>query len=403
MKFYDVMYPDHEQRGRVFHDDLWHVRAMQLWNDWNTQVYEWATNRRRRQQQRSGDSDVEYLWMRSEDLLPGSPRRLECLQALAAFVGSTLTPEQICCLSRQGPRDYGKSIVHDPRLDNDLFHDHAGGTGRTIKDQWKRQERDREKAKAGGGTAVQPPGEELEAIKASLRQKEESLRSWQAALEEREASLEKMSKKGPDAVTYTKMGHAPTLPLRRRLVAVQGGAKVVPSSFLRDFQTWEGLSDTTLDSDLGEVKTFLLDGLITHGQDLLVQWDLNHLDDQSQALEGLASKARMTDLIQKLRVKLQEVRLYDHRMKQVERPGDPDVQKRYGKWQNVLSNNTELADYFYREGKKGLELFGYHPYRDIEYISKNGTASAIASYLNTSAYDGISCDESVACAPSSQG
>jgi uncharacterized membrane protein YgcG len=44
-----------------------------------------------------------------------------------------------------------------------------------------------------------------------------------------------------------------------------------------------------------------------------------------------------------------------------------DVTTRYGKWQQVLENNTRLSDYFYKEGAEGLKIFGYHPYTEIQY------------------------------------
>ena len=99
-----------EDKGVQFAMHMKHVQAMQLWNDWNTQVHEWATRHGTSRGEQSKQGDVEYLWMRSEDLLPGSPKRLECLHALAEFVGSTLTPNQLCTLSLQEARDYGKSV-----------------------------------------------------------------------------------------------------------------------------------------------------------------------------------------------------------------------------------------------------------------------------------------------------
>jgi hypothetical protein len=44
-----------------------------------------------------------------------------------------------------------------------------------------------------------------------------------------------------------------------------------------------------------------------------------------------------------------------------------DVTTRYGKWQQVLENNTRLSEYFYKEGAEGLKVFGYHPYTEIRY------------------------------------
>lgn len=314
LKFYRSTYTDYEEREDKFSGDLWNVRAMQLWNDWNTQVHEWATRHAVDNANSKSDSDVtvDYLWMRSEDLLPGSPRRLECLHALAEFVGSTLTPEQLCALSQQDARDYGKSVEHKtleapeaPPMD--------------IVGRWRQLELDK---KTTG------------MLKGRHRRHE--------------------------------------YPPRRRLSEFkQRESKIVPSSFIRDFETWKGLVQSETGKAVEQSKEFVLNGLIGHGIDLRSQWDLNDFDVQVDKLkEAGISKESTEVLIQQLRVKLQETRLYKHKRREEERPGDPNVTNRYGKWHGVLANNTELERYFYQEGAKGLEAFGYHPVKEIHYLTE---------------------------------
>ena len=60
---------------------------------------------------------------------------------------------------------------------------------------------------------------------------------------------------------------------------------------------------------------------------------------------------------------------------------DGDVKTRYGKWQAILANQTELSMYLHQEGAQGLEQFGYEPRKEISYM-KNQTSV---------------CDESVEC------
>lgn len=105
-KFYQTFYPNAtEQEKRIqkaIGNDTVQVKqvmAMQLWNDWNTQVYEFGTNH----------PSIDYLPIKTEDLL--SPdTRFEAIQQIAEFVGSPLSREQICCLSQRELHDMGKSM-----------------------------------------------------------------------------------------------------------------------------------------------------------------------------------------------------------------------------------------------------------------------------------------------------
>jgi hypothetical protein len=279
---------------------------MQLWNDWNTQVHEWASRHSidARADSYIGNSDgtVDYLWIRSEDLLPGSPQRLECLHALAKFVGSTLTQEQICALSHQNVHDYGKSIEYKVLVSPEPHMD--------IGERWKQLERNKENERRHNGRGRQSP--------------------------------------------------------RRRLTPISV-AKIVPSRFLRDFETWRDLVQSIAGKNVQPSTEGVLDGLIRRGIDLRKQWDLN--DNGANMEETGVRREDILVLIQQLRVTMQETRLYKHNQRQKERPGDPNVKRRYGKWQAELANNTKLAKYFYQEGAKGLELFGYHPARVIHYQS----------------------------------
>jgi hypothetical protein len=147
--------------------------------------------------------------------------------------------------------------------------------------------------------------------------------------------------------------------------------EVIAENFVEEFETWKGLVENALQKAMEDTKKFVLDGLIRHGEDLAEQWNLDNFDSQAEKLKETVTKKEILDWTQKLRVRLQEARLYAHDKHQNNRPGDPDVKKRYGKWQGVLSNNTELSTYFYQEGAKGLELFGYHPEKDVHYLPED--------------------------------
>jgi hypothetical protein len=216
LKFYRSTYTDYEQREEKFSGDLWNVRAMQLWNDWNTQVNAWATRHSIDQKVDSNndnkDVTVDYMWMRSEDLLPGSPQRLECLHALAKFVGSTLTPEQLCKLSQQVARDYGKSIdfkvLQEPKPP-------PMDTG----ERWKQLDRNNKKVRR----LVR---------KASTRRRLQDISATRTAL----------------------------------------------SRFLQDFETWKDLVQSEVRKNVELSKDVVLNVLIDHGNDLRKKWDAYAFD-----------------------------------------------------------------------------------------------------------------------------
>jgi len=77
----------------------YNVKAMQLWNDWNKQVYDYGVRY-------SDGKSLDVLVMRTEDLVHYP---LESVHLLADFVGSLHTAEQLCCLSRMVATDLGQS------------------------------------------------------------------------------------------------------------------------------------------------------------------------------------------------------------------------------------------------------------------------------------------------------
>jgi hypothetical protein len=111
-KFYNFTYPDAPARLAKFRN-MTPVLAMQLWNDWNADLLEWAE---RTQMDASssnttttaGSCHFDYLVVRSEDFL-NVDTKFQAMQRLADFVGSPLTNEELCCLSQKQARDMGQS------------------------------------------------------------------------------------------------------------------------------------------------------------------------------------------------------------------------------------------------------------------------------------------------------
>ena len=104
-KFYSNYYEDASDREASMKlDDFGEqtrnrVKAIQLWNDWNKQVYEYGI-------QNSDGNTFDVLVMRTEDFLD---HPFESLFQLADFVGSPKTPHEICCISLKATKDFGKS------------------------------------------------------------------------------------------------------------------------------------------------------------------------------------------------------------------------------------------------------------------------------------------------------
>jgi hypothetical protein len=117
-KFYQRYFEDALARDRaMLHQDFgFHTRnrikAMQLWNDWNKQIYEYELSA-------TDGRTLDVLVMRSEDLLY---HKYESLLKIADFVGSSLSPPEICCLSQKSIKDIGKVVISStPQKDEPLM------------------------------------------------------------------------------------------------------------------------------------------------------------------------------------------------------------------------------------------------------------------------------------------
>ncbi|GAX18986.1 hypothetical protein FisN_8Hh207 [Fistulifera solaris] len=113
-KFYRTFYPNAAEQVTMLHEALGNdtvsvkqVMAMQLWNDWNTQVYEFGTSH----------PSIDYLPIKTEDLL-NPVTRFEAIQQVAEFVGSPLSTAQLCCLSQKELHDMGKSMNFQGKQEN---------------------------------------------------------------------------------------------------------------------------------------------------------------------------------------------------------------------------------------------------------------------------------------------
>jgi hypothetical protein len=82
--------------------------AMDLWNDWNVQVHQFA------QKHADGGESFDYITLRSEDLLQSTETRFASILKLANFVGSQRSMDDICQFSQTNPiYDMGASELSD--------------------------------------------------------------------------------------------------------------------------------------------------------------------------------------------------------------------------------------------------------------------------------------------------
>jgi len=218
VKFYNLTYPDYKRRLETYTNELYHVRGMQLWNDWNVQVAHWARNHS--QQSPSGlPYSFEYMALRSEDLLD-SQQRYHVFAGLAHYVQSTWTPHQVCCLSRQEPQDMGASGIHDvfhqkvPQNGrnhhhhrNDILHNRlrerlhgkpvtttttTTNNNNNNKKYWWPFERDTIPQDTSKQSLLPPQDPDFKLEQSRLRKEKADLRDLQDQLEKKEASLKRL-------------------------------------------------------------------------------------------------------------------------------------------------------------------------------------------------------------------
>ena len=327
-KFYTSTYPNNDDarlRMQKYRNTT-HVLAMQLWNDWNVDLYEWAMKEKQRnaaaassmhktkKKKKNDDDDddddfpsFDYLVVRSEDFL-NPDTKFQSLQVLANFIGSTLTEQEICCLSQRQSRDMGQSHVFNYNHTNQTSgvtrwnHGHSSLSNAAV----PKRLRDRDTSSA--------------ALSNTLLLEKESPRRRLFELELLERQL--VQHKGQ----WTP-----------EMAAQHGGLR-------------------HMDHSHNKTKIDRLAGLRHHDRqrDELRLRGVGHgrgppLDYGDEALGKL-----MMDQLEDL---------YARKTLSKNR----SVTERYGKWSYLLELNSSLFLLFHSEGARGLQLFGYEPRKDTLY------------------------------------
>jgi hypothetical protein len=337
-KFYNSTYPkDYRERSTRWQGELYNVRAMQLWNDWNLQVLK--TNR----------EDTNYMMARSEDLLN---KRWEVMQGMHKFVGSTMSMEELCCQSQQKPRDMGESVK---------FVDVVGAKkGRPSKsdEQLKRSLANLKKfegislskwtKEAEGVIQMQQELDPRTALEAHLGEKVEILLAQGKALD-----MKNVVSDGVDILSLVD---------KLNDMAVQ--------EFEKDFSAWKKNINTRDRSDPDRQNPFL----VNTGKALIEQ-----LYALQSSLSGIQAKMRTSQLPPFHQSKGPRIRELAKEIKrsigQINNAGNTpsanttSIEMRYGKWQGLLEDRELLSKHLHEEGALGLKEFGYEPFREFVYPS----------------------------------
>jgi len=100
-KFFDAMYDKRDFDSSDYSDEQYipAFKAIKLWSDWNTQLYDWAEHLSRNPSP-TYPLSFEYLVVHTEDLVdPQLSIRFSAMYHIAQFVGSDMTDNDICCLA----------------------------------------------------------------------------------------------------------------------------------------------------------------------------------------------------------------------------------------------------------------------------------------------------------------
>eukprot|EP00980_Cylindrotheca_fusiformis_P008131 scaffold1727_cov133-Cylindrotheca_fusiformis.AAC.34 len=336
-KFYNVTYPnDYKERSAKWDGELYNVRAMQLWNDWNLEVMK---NHR-------GSRD--YMLARSEDLLN---KRWQVMQALHKLVGSTMSMEKLCCQSQKKSRDMGESVK---------FVKAAPG---------RKHRQGRTNAELQRSLATYQHFQKL------------SFADWTKTVDQTIQSKEEENS-DPRAAAGAHLAETlEALLARGKSIDPETLQNDESDNFLLKMQKLEGMAVHEFEKEFRAWKTKmnLRDRSATEGQNQFLLNTGKSLLDRSFMLIS-STKGRYATILRQdgqYVFKGPHIRELSSEIKKLMAPlgtgankedtGKIPIEQRYGKWQELLENRDDLSKHLFEEGALGLKEFGYEPYREVEY------------------------------------
>ena len=342
-KFFDTFYEDSVERRSQLENILPNknesakdVMAMQLWNDWNSQVFEWG-------QKHSDGESFDYLAMRTEDLLDPD-KRLDALLQLADFVGSPKSEEEICCLSQRELEDMGASAVGsggdrqrpDVR-ESGVFDPKPNPMKRAS---WKMEPTfgharlDTDRKDDNVLDAIRKIGKN-QASKPQDGTRQKTLEAFEMRMQADSESSDSVRVIEPHRKQFgTESAAGP---------ANDGVVQMIQR--LNDkaaLQLSQALADTEVKNEEDDQ-----DSMLELNED-----ERHRRQRREKLVDGISDPAQK----EKFRKFLRHLRT-SNRAKAT--PGQ--VKQRYGKWVSKLKGNPELSDLLHWEGAEGLQIFGYEP------------------------------------------
>lgn len=105
-KYFDAYYQGKDDQYEQLSKASTQLKAIRMWSDWNVEMFEWETKHR--------SDTFDYFILRTEDLLDPATK-FNTIRAVAEFVGSDVSEEQICCMavapaSFMGSHSRGKDV-----------------------------------------------------------------------------------------------------------------------------------------------------------------------------------------------------------------------------------------------------------------------------------------------------
>jgi hypothetical protein len=370
-KFYNATYPDAAARLEKY-KNMAPVYGMQLWNDWNADLYDWV-------QSQLSNNKFDYLVMRTEDLM-NPESKFEALTLLADFVGSRKTPLELCCISRKAVVDMGQSGVKTAG---------ARATGRSIMmDYFDRKKifmKDLAKSIGKASPTEMTAGERLNAmVKYRATRNQRTDNNGGGMLEERNQRFEDISGRVAARLGIRQRIHLnrvdlnqpqrnPENLMKQRYRGGGGGGgrrreKVDPAirdligrrRRLMDEFTLEKHARTAGVDSVLEMRQQLGKRLLDPMMEANAKFKASHLGNfgPMQSEERHTHKKRPKpdggdEQLGKLVASQLEV-LKGDVIKQ-------NVTDRYGKWASMLGSKPELSEAMHREGARALKVFGYQP------------------------------------------
>lgn len=326
-KFYNAFYRDYSDRrrqvamGSDYNESFKDVLAMQLWNDWNTQVLQW--------ERLSSDGETfDFLVVRTEDLL-NPDTRFDVLLQLADFVGSPRAKQEICCLSERELVDMGASAVSSGSSGGDApYHPDARKSGlfgfkpNPMKpSSWVQDEN-------FGNTATTDKFRDL-------RRDEEIRKAIRNLGHEQQQEMHRQEHLSPLIGQNAHRQQPDTDPddeIIRRL-------KYLNEEAARQAEAMaEEEAEQTSKDDIDSMVELVEAERMRH-----------HRGDK---LLGSIADPAMKDKFRKF---------LDQHNDHHPRQKSGNVKQRYGKWVSKLENQPVLSASLHEEGASGLEAFGYHP------------------------------------------